>query len=289
MNIVYLIFGNEITYYQQVFFSIYTVLANKEETDRVVILTEEPCYFKQLNDLITIIPIDKEVINDWKGEYKYLFRAKIKALGLVIKMYPHEHILYLDGDTFVYKPLKPLRENLDRDQSIMHINEGRLNELSTKSEKKMWRAINGNIFANVAVDDKVCMWNAGVIGISKNNHEVISLVLQICDEMCSARVAYFTKEQLAFSIALGHMSTLIPSDDIIGHYWGNKTQWNVVISNWINRSFMNNLCIQEMIDNIKVFPFGSTPYYVRQSNTRVRLTKKIDNLFRTKESLYIKE
>ncbi len=287
MNIIYFVFGNNITYYQQVFFSIYTALAYKDQADHIIVIAEDPSLFKQLADRITIIPIDKKMIAEWQGDYNYFFRVKIKALEYISQQYPDKHILYLDGDTFVYQPLSLLKAGLNRGHNFLHLNEGTLPNLKTKTEKKLWEQIKHKKFADIRIDENTTMWNSGVIGISSENFGTIPLALQITDEMCAAQVTCFTMEQLSFGIASNHLSTVKAADHIVGHYWGNKDQWNTIISVWISKSLMTNLTVEEMITSARLFPFVETPFYVKTSNTYKRLSKKLQSVFKPKNACYI--
>lgn len=289
MNIVYLVFGQNISYYQQVFFSIYTAFLTKNESDRIIVIAENPSFFKQVEHLITVIPLEKEKIKAWEGAYDYFFRIKIKALEHVANAYPDQAILYLDGDTFIYKSLDILKAELDKGFNILHLNEGPLPLLKTKSEKKMWSSLKNRTFGDVRIDTTTCMWNSGVIGISPQHFQTITLALQICDEMCAANIAYFTKEQLAFGVAGSQFTTIKPADHVVGHYWGNKDEWNEVIATWMKKSLMCNYSISEMMEEVKKIPFAQIPYYYKHSNTYKRLSKRLKNYFKPKHALYIKE
>ncbi|MDM1459564.1 hypothetical protein VSP10_04485 [Myroides odoratimimus] len=289
MNIVYLVFGNKITYYQQVIFSIYTALVHKGESDNIIVLTEEPTMFNQLKDKIIVLPLDNEVVKEWKGKYDYMFRLKIKALEFLANKFPNEDMLYLDGDTFVYNSLTPLRDKLEQGTSIMHIDEGKLNKFTTKTGKRFWKELKGNTYGGILITEDTCMWNAGVLGVSKSNFSSISLALDITDQMCQAGIKAFTKEQLAFSLAFNSTGDMTPADHIIGHYWGNKEQWDDFISDWLKKAFMHNYTVDEVIANVRSIPLDQIPYYLKHSNTLKRLSRKLQNIFQPKNPQFIKK
>lgn len=288
MNIVYFVFGSNINYYQQVIFSICTALVNKEESDRIIVIAEEPTLFKLVADFVTIIPIDNDIISEWKGDYNFIFRTKIKALQLIAERYPDQHILYLDGDTFFYKSLTVLKQELYKGNGIMHVKEDALYQKKTKTEKKLWSKVKDKTFANILVDKSINMWNAGVIGIPNTNFDLINIALQINDEMCDNNALCFLVEQLSFSIVLEKQLKLNASDHVIGHYWGNKEEWDVIISDWMKKSLMSNYTLQEMIKEVKNVPFHEIPVYVKRPNTGIRLTKKIQTMFKPRRKSYIK-
>lgn len=288
MNILYLVFGQDINHYQQVFFSIYTAIQYKNSSDRVIVIAEDPTFFHHFGESIEVIPIDRDKIKLWEGEHKFFWRVKIKALELISLMYPSEHILYLDGDTFFYKPISLLKEELDKGQNIMHLNEGALHQLPTKTEKLMWKQMKNKTFANIKIDTETEMWNAGLIGISsKHTSNSINLALQINDELCASNVTRRLIEQLSFSIATNHYSKLKAADHIVGHYWGNKDEWNNVISNWMKKALMNAYTSQQMMNSLLQIPFKEIPIYTKQSNTHKRLLLKLNNIFKPKKKLYI--
>ena len=124
MNIVYLVFGNNLEHYQQIYFSIFTAMARKKENDRIVVIAEDPSLFNFFEESVEIIEINKEIIKRWEGQYQFFWRVKIKALQLIAEKYPSESVLYLDGDTFFYQDLDTVREGMNNGQNFMHLEEG---------------------------------------------------------------------------------------------------------------------------------------------------------------------
>ena len=55
MNIVYLVFGNNLEHYQQIYFSIFTAMARKKENDRIVVIAEDPSLFNFFEENVEII------------------------------------------------------------------------------------------------------------------------------------------------------------------------------------------------------------------------------------------
>jgi hypothetical protein len=70
MNIVYLVFGDNLNNYQQVYFSIIHSVYSKNNSDRII-YHEDASLFKSFGDKIEIIPINRNLINDWEGEYHF--------------------------------------------------------------------------------------------------------------------------------------------------------------------------------------------------------------------------
>ncbi|SEV86523.1 hypothetical protein [Kaistella antarctica] len=287
MNIVYLVFGNNMDHYQQVYFSIYTALAYKNAGDRIIVVAENPLLFKSLEENIEIIPINRDLIKKWEGKHEFFWRVKIKALQLIAQKYPLDSILYLDGDTFFYRNMDALRNGLINGQNYMHTDEGKLSSLSSKTERLMWRQMKGKAYHNTIIDENSAMWNAGLIGISDKHFECLELTLEINDAMCADDVTRRLIEQFAFSLGLNKYSALQPADHIVGHYWGNKQQWNKIIDHFLKECFMKNYSIDQIIELVREMDLTQYAINVKESNTQKKLKMFIDQFFKNKKSVYI--
>lgn len=279
MNIVYLVFGNNMDHYQQVYFSIYTACVYKKSEDKIIVIAENPLLFSALKDHIELIPITRELIKEWEGKYHFFWRVKIKALQLIAQKYPLDSILYLDGDTFFFNDMNILRNGMMNGQNYMHIKEGKLSELSSKTEKLMWRQMKGKTYHNTKIDENSEMWNAGIIGISHKHFDCLALTLEINDAMCADDVTRRLIEQFAFSLGLNEYSPLQPADHIVGHYWGNKRQWNKIIDHFLKECFMKNFAFNKIIEHVKEMDLTEKPVHVKESNTQKKLKLFIDRFF----------
>jgi|SRR5690554_1426496 len=288
MNIVYLVFGEELSNHIQANFSILTMLTQKKEFNRITVITDLPRLYKHLSDAVSIIKIEESNLQEWKGRYDFFWRIKIKALELIADTYQHEHLLYLDSDTFLFGDLKQIKEKLDDGFSFMHLNEGPLGQLNTKTEKTMWSQTKKGKFGPVQINQDHCMWNAGVIGIPKNKStKLIQTTLEICDAMLEQNVTRRLIEQFAFSVALQNFSNLIPAENQIGHYWGNKEQWHELIIKLFINSYLSNLSLKELIESIKAIDYDKVPINIKRSNTERRLHNLVTKIFPIQEKKYI--
>lgn len=287
MNIVYLVFGNNLDNYQQVYFSMYTALARKSTEDRIIVVAEDPSLFNSLQGNIEIIPINRDIITEWEGKYKFFWRVKIKALQLVAQKYPLDSILYLDGDTFFYKNMDALRDGMKNGQNYMHIKEGKLSDLSSKTEKLMWKQMKGKSYHQTKIDENSAMWNAGLIGISNKHFDCLDLTLGINDEMCADGVTRRLIEQFAFSLGLNEYSALQPADHVVGHYWGNKKEWNAIIDHFLKECFMKNYSFDEIVGRVKEMDLTRIPIRVKESSTQRKLKNFIDGFYKNRKPLYI--
>jgi hypothetical protein len=288
MNIVYLVFGDNLENYQQVYFSIYTAFIHKGDQDKIIVITENVSLFQSFEDKIEVISIDRKIIEEWEGTHKFFWRVKIKALELIAQKYPSDPILYLDGDTFFFQNIDALRRSLFQGQNYMHINEGKLSVLPTKTEKLMWNQIKNKSYAGIEIDKNTCMWNAGLIGISNKHLECLKLTLNINDTLCADKVTRRLIEQFSFSVSLNEYSKLLPAEDLVGHYWGNKEQWNLIISDFLKECFMKDYSFEQIISKIQEMDLRQYPIWVRRSNTQKRLKNFIDSFYKDLKPEYVK-
>ncbi|MCX6296448.1 MAG: hypothetical protein NTX97_10350, partial [Bacteroidetes bacterium] len=224
MNILYLVIGENPLHHAQTCFSIYSFLNQTNATDRVYVITDVPDFYNRLSEKINIIPINQAQLKDWQGEHKFFWRAKIKALEHICTLHPDESVLYLDTDTFLFGNLETLKSDLKN--PMMHLNEGKLSERKSKTEKRMWQGVKNKIFGGITIQENHCMWNAGVVGIPANKGlKICELALTICDGMLAEKVTPYFIEQFSSSVALSENGDMKAADKYIGHYWSNKDEW----------------------------------------------------------------
>ena len=279
MNIVYLVFGTKIENYQQAYFSIFTALLHKNDEDKIIVITDDSSLFGFFENIIETIFINQDTIKDWEGPHQFFWRVKIKALQFVAQKYPADSILYLDSDTFFYKNIEVLRSALKSGQHFMHLDEGKLSQLSSKTEKLMWKQMKGKSYENIIINENVAMWNAGLIGVSQKHFECLDLTLRINDAMCADGVTRRLIEQFAFSLGLNQYSELQPADHIVGHYWGNKKQWNDTISLFLRECFMKKYHFDAVVERIKDMELSKIPIRIKESSTQRKLKNLIDKFW----------
>lgn len=289
LNLLYLTFGENIEIHYQANFSILSFLRSSEKINSINIITDQPHYYSRYSEKIQIIEIDKQKLDLWQGEFGFFWRIKLKALELMVNKYTDGSIIYLDSDTFLYRESGVLEEKVKSGVAFMHENEGSLSMLTTKTERLMWKQVEGRAFGGVTITSSHSMWNAGVVILPKEKKlQAVNLALAICDDMCRAGVTRRLIEQFALSIALSETYGLEPASEWIGHYWGNKAEWNTAIGRFFTASHLRNMSVQQEIASIRTFDFHSLPIQKRRSSVYFKLLKLVGNLYPVKEAKYIK-
>lgn len=279
MNIVFLVFGDTLIYHRQTYFAILTVLRHKRNHDSIIVYTDNPQYYNRLNEYVTVITLSPDVLSGWINGTGYIFRAKIKAIEDCANRNPQQHLLFMDGDTFLFDGLDGIDTLLNSGEGVMYIDEGHPSKMKGPS-LRMWNAINGKHIDDCTVSMKHNVWNSGVIGISHANcTKVIELALKVCDEILASNVNCFTAEQYAFSIAMQQVSTINPATPWIGHYWGNKEQWGQLINNFLLSSYLSEQTVEQEIQSLDSSQILTTPLRIKKSNTRRRIVNILVKLF----------
>ena len=278
MNIVLLVFGNDIKYHIQTYFCILTILKHCSKDSVISLYTDCPEYYVRLNNLIDIIPLDKNKLNLWINDTGYIFRAKIKAIQDSALRNPDKHLLFLDCDTVIYKSLQGILHLLDKGCGVMCNDEGHPSKMKGAS-LTMWKNLAGERIQNCTVSLKHNVWNSGVIGIPKDKlTDVIGLALEACDFILDKQTGCFTAEQYAFSIAMQENTEVYSAQEWVIHYWGNKYGWTQVAANMLNNSFLKNRTVEEEIQDLDGIDFMSIPYRVKKHLMNKRLCKLVNKI-----------
>lgn len=287
MNILYLVFGEEQRNHTQAYFSICSFLGQMNESDRIYILTDAPKYYQRVAERVNIVEVSKGLLEEWEGVHRFFWRVKIKAIEYICSIHPNEDVMYLDTDTFLYADIHKLKADLK--QPLMHLNEGKLSLLRSKTERMMWKQVGKKSFGGVVIQPNHCMWNAGVVALpALKGMNIVKMALAICDNMLLAKVSRRLIEQFALSVAMAEFGDLKPASESIGHYWANKVEWNEVIQRFLADSFLGSRSLEQDIAIVKQWDFAKTPVQKRVPNTQTRLKKLIEKLFPAENIQHVK-
>jgi hypothetical protein len=257
------------------------------DVQNIYIYTDHTDFYKSLGTRVTVIEINQQIIQEWRGPYNFFWRVKIKLMEDVCRQYAPSSIIYLDTDTFLYKSSQEFCKGLTEGFAYMHENEGCLCDMK-HTPYRMWKQIDNKTFGSIRMRKDLTMWNAGVVAIpSEKQQEVLQLAIEICDDMCKANVTRRLIEQYALSVALQTVYTLRPANNIIGHYWANKTGWNKVIADFFLQACMKGWSQNDMIRQLVRFNFYEHPIAIPVNNTQRRLTNLVRRFFPDKKAQWM--
>jgi hypothetical protein len=261
MTLVYQAYGVQ-DVIEQTFFSILSLYHNKSETSpiKVAVYTDRKDLFENFfgsTPNIELVEINREQINMWRGHIDFVHRVKIEILKDAGNRYK-DSIFYCDGDTFFKEDPTELFSQVNKDNSLMHIFESCLGRPDNRLTKKVFRSLKNRTFSlraqPVQFNEDHEMWNAGVIGIDRENLSYFDDILSLTDQLY-AHYPKHVMEQLAVSYVLQTRSKLFSAKNTVHHYWNQKPQYQAKIKSFL-RSYGT---FGAALDSYKQFRFPSPP------------------------------
>jgi hypothetical protein len=287
MHLVYLVFGSNVRNHFQATFSMLSFLRQPAGLDGITVVTDAPDFYQHLAGHVAVMPVNETTLHEWKGEFDFFWRIKIKALEEVARQRPGVALLYLDSDTFLHGALPALQARLARGEAFMHEREGALSELRSKTDRRMWEQVRQQDFGGVRLHERHGMWNAGVVGLpAEHAAPAIALALNICDDFSRRKVTPRLIEQFAISVALEETCPLHAARPYIGHYWSTKDEWNEHIAAFLLKSHLRKRSVAEELAALEQFDFRVAPVKKMLKNTRWRLHHLVDRIFPPTEIVY---
>ena len=226
--LVYQAYGKK-EIFQQTAFSITSVLQylGSEKNIEIWIYTDSAKYFTEFfgeEEIIKVIALPEEKFQSWRGDIDFTHRVKVEILKLAANQFVGP-IFYCDSDTHFIRDPRPLLSLVNDRTSLMHLSEGTLDQGKDPLSKKILKFCRNNQFdihgEQVSIGPSTVMWNAGFMGISQSNKDIIEKALELTDRMYRVYQKH-VMEQLAFSFFLQTRTQIEPSNLYVEHYWDQK-------------------------------------------------------------------
>ena len=242
------------------------LLCNKGAPDSQIHIYTDDVSIGQNWPITQNILIPEQLIQ-WRGPKDFFWRIKMKVIADLCARYPNEAILYLDADTLALD-LPGLQSQLSA--PMMHLNEGALGTLNTKTERRTLRELNKNTFQGITTTAQSTMFNAGVIALPPGYGEAIEQAIALCDSYLETQAPPRLLEQLALSLVLNKNHILKEAQPFVAHYWSTKDLWIPYLKHWIEQ---HGATFEQRLQAIHTLDLKAYPYWVTRSNTVRRLRK----------------
>ncbi len=269
-TIIFVSFGKKSIHFQNLF-SILSACYYIDKHDlkiNILLFTDNSDFFSSwLNrfHFVDYFFLSTSVLKEWKGQYDYVFRIKIKSIMHALTSVGGK-VLYLDGDTFFMQRPDKLFELIKENSTLMYLKEGIISD----AEKTNWQCIRDHMKKNVFSFNNAKfvfpleteMWNAGVIGIGFQNIALVNSVLDLTDEYCSqVSMNKYHQDQMMFSFVFQNNTKLNPADDYIFHYcYGNrKGHMDRMLPGFFRMHRNNHEGILEAVYNQTKIPVSNEP------------------------------
>ncbi|WP_295900264.1 hypothetical protein [uncultured Vibrio sp.] len=255
IEFVFLTFGEKTPYHSQLIYSMISLAAHTpvDRPYHFTIITDKPEFYQWLNGPFSIIEVSDSTLQTWRGPFDFFWRIKIESILEAVKGKQDHHCVYFDTDTIAYSNLSPMYEALDNGVNHMHVKEFDFHATNGRTGKKMKKHGLGKVYGDFELTQEKAMWNAGVVAISATNspEKTLAKALVACDAMCEDEMERKLVEQFSLSLAL-QANRIAPATDWIRHYWGNKPQWNNLITEFFTMIFLKGKNFDEAIDLFKL-------------------------------------
>jgi hypothetical protein len=234
MGVVFVYFATgNIKLYNRAILSIWSLINNYSAKDNfsIEIYTDDPSYYNKFLpfEQVRYQLLSQEDILELMGVTNLIHRVKIGIIKKTTILYPNHKLVYIDSDTFFYKPFSPVIEKITSKVCLMHMLEYPMRHLGSYSvnDKDRFRivyetlkntsfTIHGKTI-NI-LPEEFNSWNAGVIGLDPAHFEYIDAVYELTDQLYLPTRNHAC-EQYAFSYILETKSSLIACNQQNRHYW----------------------------------------------------------------------
>ncbi len=212
-NYVYLVYGDQDVFLTEALYSIGSLLKQPAPANsRIIVFTDRP---ERMRALPVVCESIVDEINEMKGPHRFGHRIKICALLKCVQMYPG-NLIYLDGDTIITGPLEKLAASLRPGRALMHRRE-RLAKHARQFDGFCTRLPDGR---NYRFGPESCMFNAGLIGLHRDDAPVLETVLALCDALLQDGRQNHVCEQFAFSDAFRFAGLeILEASRFVVHYY----------------------------------------------------------------------
>lgn len=234
--LVYVVYGNDPTYYLGTRFGILSFLSqwqgDASTRPEVVVLAEQTHYFDGMP--IKVFGISSQQKLEWSLNNQYHFRIKNRGIRFLADALPlgvEDKLVFLDADTYFTQSTNIYFDTITAKCSLMYFPEVNINSLPDSNEygQIKGRAFNLKSGETYTVTPESTMWASAVIGVTGKQVESLDyaddIMLALRDAGCHAH----TLEQFALSEALRQQTELIPAKPWLNHYstsgrkdWGRK-------------------------------------------------------------------
>jgi hypothetical protein len=201
---------------------------------QVHIYTDRPEWFDRLRIdglALHLITMDSATIQSWRGKIDFVHRVKV-AMLMDFSQQHEGNILYCDDDVIFTRTLAPVFKQMDAGNLFMHVMEGRISNGANPMLIKLDRFLKKSHLSSsppLSTLRHVDMWNAGVLGFTTRQSEILGHVLSFTDHV----YPHFPKhivEQFAFSVFFQQSGSVKTASPYVLHYWNLKEARELIAS-----------------------------------------------------------
>ena len=250
---VSLCLGDKWVYAARSQYAMLSVLAYAPADCEVAVVTDHPARFAWMGDAIRVYAIDAETVRAWKGPYDYFFRTEIEVLRYFLDREP-AHLVYLDSDVIVRKPLQDFVTALESGAVFMHLPEEEVSTSRRKGVRRMWAEVAGRTVGDITLRAPAMMWNAGLMAVRWADRDLIERVAKLTDGLMDQGVRHWLIEQFTYSAVFGATGRLRAGESWMEHWWSNKPGYDAAIAEFLLDVRLLDLDVPAAVERFRSHP-----------------------------------
>lgn len=190
---------------------------------RVVVYTDRAGDFNELGDHVETVTLAPELLQQWRGPDDYVHRIKAEALLHFAQVYG-SRVMFVDSDTYFMRDPAYVFDRVRTGVAALHLDEGPLSARANGNARRLHDFVRRTALplpdgSTGKLPEDVSMWNSGVVCLAPEDQDLLAPSLRLIDELYR-RYRKHNMEQLALSYVLSTRVSVLPSDDVVYHYWG---------------------------------------------------------------------
>lgn len=194
----------------------------------VHVYTDEPGFFRPVEDRIVLRSISSAEIASWWGPHRFVFRAKPAMLLDMANRFPSDPLLLLDADTFWQRSPAGVLGRIGPGRAVMHAREGHLLNRDDRHMRNFSRNLRRASFRGAPVDVDRWMWNSGAVGLAAEDLGIVEEWVAFIDAVIP-RYRRAIVEQYGIAMLLQQRGQLSACDDRLFHYWYQKEEYTAEV------------------------------------------------------------
>lgn len=223
-QIVYLLYGTDPVYRQELSYSILSVLnriGHDQRRIRIVVFTDPDNQQPSLP--VDYVPISAEDQKRWTFDGRWDHAAKVFCLGQALEQFGGKVIL-ADTDTIFCADPAGLFDSIGPGRALMHENEGPLARSDQQAEwagllTRVGGAVNGY---RMSMQSDLC--NSGIVGLDHADRALTNDIVGILQTLIE-RDPVFTIEQFSTSTVLNAKTRVGFAGNRVTHYWNGPRRY----------------------------------------------------------------
>ncbi len=228
-QLVYLVFGAP-TYHQEAVFSIASALAGMRKTPDqaldIQVFSDNPKPYEHLP--VRVRTLDEQTRKAWSAPHGYHFRTKHVALRTVLE--ECERALLIDTDTFFHGSPLELFERVKPGTLLCNAFNLRY---GMYQESELYTRLAPTLKARGLADDDMPLINSGVIGLERQDADVLDQSIALMDELYPLAKGAYTLEEFCLGVAAYRSKNVSQCPDLIHHYWSRKQLFRAKVRAWL--------------------------------------------------------